>query len=119
MHQATVLWIVLTLLAGPHAGVLCKAWCDPQEAARTGCHHDDTGTSARLTGNNDCGDAVLSSAFLVTENVRRGVSDQNVHRALVVPRFRFPLPTGEARRRRTQERGSPLESRPLVTALRI
>lgn len=119
MLRASVFSVVLTLLAGPSAGMLCKTWCDPVEAARTGCHHDDTATAAGLTGDRDCDDVAPSSAVLVREEVRRGVSDQDVRHALVVPRHQFLPPSGEADERRDRRRASPLESRPLVTALRI
>jgi hypothetical protein len=84
------------LLAGPDARLLCKMWCDPAEAARTGCHHDEARTSPRVTGS-DCGDVALNAAaVLVTADARRGVSDPDARHPVVVPRYRFPASTSEA-----------------------
>src|SRR5512145_715326 len=49
VFRAIVLSFVLILLAGPSAGVLCKAWCNPAEAAARGCHQHPS-PSATLTG---------------------------------------------------------------------
>ena len=47
MFRATILTVVLVFAAGPSASLFCKAWCDPQVAAESGCHHDGLITTER------------------------------------------------------------------------
>ena len=119
MFRATVLSFVLILLAGPSAGVLCKAWCNPAEAAATGCHHQHPSPSATLTGTDDCGKVALSSAVLAKEDVRRTLSSPDTRHAVLVPRYQYSVSTSEAHPGDEPGCASPLAQRPLVTALRI
>lgn len=119
VFRASVLSIVLTVLAGPNARVLCKAWCDPAEAAATGCHHKHATASATVTGTHDCGNPVLNGAALAREDVRRDVSSPDARHAGVVPHYPFSASTSETQLFDAPERGSPFAHRTLVTALRI
>ena len=119
MFRATVLSIVLMVGMGQDTMLLCKVWCDPAEAARTGCHQKDASTSPSVTGSDNCGPVALSSAVLVREDVRRGMSDQGARHAVVIPRYQGPASPTELRLGSDPGRASPVESRPLVCALRI
>ena len=119
VFRATVLSIVLMLVAGSHATILCKAWCDPAEAAAQGCHQNDASTSAALTGTDDCDNPAVTSAVLGKEDVRRSVSSPETRQALVVSRHPYFASTSETHVWDAPGRGSPLAPRPLVTALRI
>jgi hypothetical protein len=109
---------VLTVVAAPNAGVWCKAWCDPAQAA-TGCHHEDAGPSATLTGIDDCWNVVLITAILVKEDARRGLSSPDTRHALLVPRYQDSVATRETPPGDEPGCACPLAQRPLVTALRI
>jgi hypothetical protein len=111
--------IVLTLVAAPNAGVLCQAWCDPAEAAATGCHPKDAGPPATLSGIDDCGNIVPGTAVLVTENGRRGLSSADTRHAVLVPRYQDAVAAREGHPADEPGCGWSLAPRPLVTALRI
>jgi hypothetical protein len=117
VFRATVVSIALTLAIGQNAVLLCQAWCDPHEAADTGCHHT-TASSSSLTGNDDCTDAVAALA-VVREDLRRGTTMPDARHAVVVPAFRFAPPSTDLRSGHDPGQPSPRESRPLVISLRI
>lgn len=117
VFRAAVGLIVLTLAMGPSAVLLCQAWCDPHEAAATGCHSDRT-TSPSLIGNDNCTDTFGALAF-VREDVRRGTSTPDAPHAVVIPAFRFAPPPTAIRSDHDPGQQSPHEARPLVTPLRI
>ena len=119
MFRATVLSIVLTLVAGPNASVLCKAWCDPAAAAATGCHHTDSTPSATLTGTDDCGKAVPNSAVVAKEDARPGAPSSDPQQAVMVPRHHRAISSSEAHPGDDPGCMWSLAQRPLVTALRI
>ena len=119
MFRATVLSIVLMLGMSPETVLLCKVWCVPAEAARTGCHRQDASTSPRVTGSDNCGPVAFSSAVLVREDVRRGMSDQSARHAVVIPRYQVTASLRELRLGSDPGRASLVESRPLICALRI
>jgi hypothetical protein len=118
VFRAAALSIVLTLAVGQNAA-LCRVWCDPPEAAATGCQHKDAATSASMTRNDVCNHVGLGVIAFVTEALRRDTSAPNALHMVSVPRFRLaPLPadirSGHAPRQQTL-----LEAQPLVTPLRI
>lgn len=119
MFRATVLSIVLTLVAGPNASVLCKAWCDPAAAATTKCHHEHGSLSATLTGTDDCGRAVPNSAVVVKEDARRSAPSSDPQQAVMVPRHHRAIFSSEAHPGDGAGCTWSLAQRPLVTALRI
>ena len=119
VSRAAVLAIVVTLAAGPNVGVLCKGWCDPVEAATAGCHHEHGNPSAILTGIDDCGNLVFSSAVLVTEDARGGLSSSDTRHAVAVPRYQYPASTSGTHLGDEPRCAWPLAKRPLVSALRI
>jgi len=118
VFRIAVLSIVLMMGVRQDAALLCKVWCDPAEIARTACHHEDAGTSPSVTGDDTCGPVTLSRAILVRDDGQRGMTDQGARHAVVI-RCQVPAsPTG-LRLGSDGGRASPVESRPLVCALRI
>jgi hypothetical protein len=117
VFRATVLSIVLTLVAGPNASVLCKAWCDPAAASATKCQHQFGSPSATLTGTDECAKAVPNSAIVVKEDARRG-APSDPQQAVMVPRHHRAISSSEAHPGDPEFTWS-LAQRPLVTALRI
>jgi hypothetical protein len=115
---ATVLSIVLILVAGPNASVLCKAWCDPAAAAATKCHHQHGSPSATLTGTDDCGQVVPNSAVVI-KGARRGASSSDSQQAVMVPRHHRASSSSDAHPGDDAGCTWSLAQRPLVTALRI
>ena len=119
MFRSTVLSIVLTLMAGPNASILCKAWCDLADAAAQECHHRDATTLTALTCTDDCDNPVFTRAVLLKEDVRRRVSSPDTHQAPIVPRYQYFASKRGTHICDEPGRGSPLAQQPLVTALRI
>jgi hypothetical protein len=118
LFRAAALSIVLTLAVGQNAA-LCKVWCFPQEAAATGCQHNDAATSASMTHNDVCNHVRLGVIAFVSEDVRRDTSAPNVLHMVSVPRFRLaPLPA-DIRSGHEPGQQTLLEAQPLVTPLRI
>ena len=103
---------------GQDTVLLCKAWCDPVDAARAGCHQD-AGTSPGVTGSEDCAPAALSHIVLVREDVPRGISDQGVRQACVIGGCQVPASPIGWRVGFDPGRASPAEPRPLLSVLRI
>ena len=119
MFHATVLSIVLALVVGPNASVLCKAWCDPAGAAATQCHHERGSLSATLSGTDDCGREIPDSAVLVNDDARRGAPSSDALRAVMAPRHHRAIPSSEAHAGKGAACTWFLVQRPHVTALRI
>lgn len=119
VSRAVVLSLVVTLAVGQDAALLCRAWCNPQMAAASGCLHQESANSPSVAGDNNCDHVVLSvSAFLRAE-VRPGTPSPDVGHAIVAPPYQLAHSTTDARRGQEPGRGSSLQQRPLATALRI
>jgi hypothetical protein len=119
VFRATVLSIVLTLVAGQNASLLCAVWCHPEAAAAGPCEHPDQTSTPSITQNGSCPDIPASSIALVREDVRRGVSAPAAQHAAPVVRFQFAhLPSHSASAGESGQRTAP-EARPLVLPLRI
>lgn len=70
MFRAAILTVVLLFAAGPNASLFCKAWCAPQAAAESGCHHEQSGEDVSVGGADSCEDSV-GPASLLKEDLRR------------------------------------------------
>ena len=116
--RATVLSIIVTLMAGPNASMLCKAWCAPATAAATKCHYQHGSPSSTLTGTEDCGQAVLHSVIVIKEETRRGAPSSD-SQAVIVPRHQRAISSSAAHLRRDPGCTWSLAQRPLAIALRI
>ena len=68
--RVTTLAVVLALLLGPVADLLCRSMCDPRSAAGAGCHHHDTDGQvvARAAA---CHASALVAAVLPPDATRR------------------------------------------------
>lgn len=115
--RAAVLSIVLTLAVGQNAPLLlCRAWCDQQAAAASGCHHQNPAPSLSMAGDDSC-DNVLIAAFL-REQVRRGVSSPDRDHAIPVLLYQLAPSATDVRPGQQPGRECSLETRPLSTVLR-
>jgi hypothetical protein len=118
VFRATVLSIVLLFAAGPSASLFCKAWCDPREAAASGCHHEDSGNSTSFTGDDSCPDSIQRNAILTKENLR-SPSTQRVEHGLAIAQFPLALTATGLHAAGNQGRATFDLKRPLTTPLRI
>jgi hypothetical protein len=73
MFRAFVLSIALSVLAGPSAPLLCRAWCDHvlPAAVASQCHHDPSAEAVITAGLHSCPGVTTSTAALVREDSRR------------------------------------------------
>ena len=74
MFRAAVFSIVLTLVAGPNASLLCAVWCHLQTANAGSCEHPTPTDTPSLTSNDSCPDVTAVSTAVVRDDVRRGAS---------------------------------------------
>lgn len=119
MFRAALVSIVLTLATGQDVSTLCRIFCDPVQAATTGCHDDNTGMAAIVKGNDDCGTTVDTAATLAREEQSRAASDQHARPVVVVPRALAQAAIDVARAGLQPGGASGLESPTVLTPLRI
>ena len=120
MFRVADFFMVLIVAASPSATLLCKSSCDPQVAAPTACHEADASSSPSVAVSDDgCDEVALSAVALLREGVRRGISSPEGEHAILVPRYQLARLTTGAPLGYKPGRDSPLERRPLKTALRI
>lgn len=122
MFRTFVFSIVLTVAVAPNAALLCRAWCHPQVAAASACHHEEPSTTSSVVANatcDECDQVAPGAAQFLREDVRRSVSNPDVDHAILVPRYRLAQLTIDARSGPEPGRQAPLEHRSLPTALRI
>ena len=119
MFRVVLLSIVLTLAAEPNAALLCRAWCEPHEAATTGCHHEAPGTSPTVTGTDNCDSVTVGAIAFFGDDARRARSASRSPAAVTIPRFHFTAPPIDGRAGYATGPPLPLEARPLMIALRI
>jgi hypothetical protein len=120
VFRAAFLTVVLTLVVGPDASLLCKVWCNQHAPAAKGCHHRDSGNTAPHAASSTTCDNVAPgvSAFL-KEDAPHTASTSNGDHAIEVPRYQHAASTVHARPDHEPEHEWGLEKRPLVTALRL
>jgi hypothetical protein len=116
VFRAAVLSIALTLAVSQNAGLLCKVWCHPSEAA---CEHPDQTTSLSVTGDDNCMNITVGAIAFVREELRRGESAPDTEPAVTIPSFRFAPPLTGIRFDHGPGQPSRLATHPLVIALRI
>lgn len=118
VFRALVLAIVWTLAVGQNASVLCAVWCHPETGPTAACEHQEPSTSLRVTANDNCPEVTGRVTAFVREDLRRKGSARHALPAVVVPPFQLALPLQSAFGSDSRRR-PPLETRPLVLALRI
>ena len=116
--RLTTVAVVLALVLGPLADLLCRAVCVPNATATSDCHrHAADATIAAASG--ECHSTMLAPAGLPPDATRRALASGDAGDAL--------FPTGIAASRPPDRRvldstASPwrqLDRRPLTTTLRI
>jgi hypothetical protein len=103
VSRLPTLLIALMLTLGPDVSLFCKTWCDPVEAASTGCHQPDQGASASVASDRDCDRNVSRIAPFIGEVGARALDTQDS--LLAIPPSSEPLvrTTGRALNRRQFE----------------
>ena len=118
VFRATVLSIVLVFAAGPSASLFCKAWCDPAEAAASGCHHQESASVASVADDGSCRDTIQGGAILTKEDLRRASSQDLGNVTAIAPPPLAPAAIG-LRASGNQRRAPSALKRPPTTPLRI
>ncbi len=119
VFRATVLSVVLMFGAGPSVSLFCKAWCDPQSAAASGCHHEDSGSSTSVTSDHTCQDTLSGSAVLLKEDPRGRASSGDAGSVVVAAQFQFASMATSVRQIEDRGRAPTGLKRLLNTPLRI
>jgi hypothetical protein len=143
--RTVALSIVLTLAGAPEAPLLCKAWCHPQVASASACHHglaaaganaSDQGEPAASSASGDvegsaapsvvwdatcpyCDKGGLVAVPFLREDGRRSVSALNSLQAILVPRYQFAPSTTHSRAQHESGRDWSPEGRHLPSVLRV
>jgi hypothetical protein len=116
MFKVAVFVVVLTLVGGRTAHLLCDSWCHQRDTAEA-CHHNSIAqVDSGLSATDECGTTDLW-AGLSREEVRRGIHDGNPAISVALHELAHPdrcLGSPQPVRIVT-----PLERRPLSTHLRI
>jgi hypothetical protein len=118
MFRTTVLSIVLLFAVGPSTSVFCKAWCDPDAAAASGCHHQGTGSTTVVSNNMSCQEPALTATALQSAT-RRGSSSERAGAAVPIAFFQTATATSYVRPGSSPGLGWFDQQRPLSTPLRI
>jgi hypothetical protein len=118
VFRAAVVSIVLTLVAGPNASLLCVVWCHPQAATAGPCEHPTPTSTPSITSNDSCPDVTVASTAVVREDLRRGVSAPDPQAVDSAP-FQFAPPPRVRASADEAARLVRLDARPLVLALRV
>ena len=119
MFRATLLSIVLLFAAGPSASLLCKAWCEPKEAAARGCHQQDDLSSTSVAGRHSCQDGLQGSSAVVKEDLRRLASAEWAGNVVAVAHLQLALEASRERPSDAYRRPPSSLKRPLSMPLRI
>ncbi|SRR6266545_419711 len=120
MFRTALLSIVLSLAVGSNARLLCSAWCHPQAAAASVCHHHPgLPNSPDVADENSCHHVVCSASVFLLEEAWSGGSRPDLGHAIVVPRYQLTSLTTHGRPGHEPRRDWPVENRPLLATLRI
>ena len=122
MFRAFVLSIVLTLAVAPNAALLCRAWCHPQVAAASACHHENPSTTSSVVADanrDECDRVAVGTAQFLREDVERSVAAAGVDHAIMVPRHQLAHSPIDSRPGQEPGRERSLDERLLLTILRI
>ena len=121
VFRAAFLTIVLTLVVGPDASLLCRVWCDQHPPAAKECHHRDSGRTSPTVANSTTCDNVAGEAFVfLREDAPRTASAPiGDHAIEILPLYRLAASTIDSPLDYEPEYEWAQEKRPLVTTLRL
>ena len=121
MFRTAFLTVVLALVVGQDASLLCKVWCDQHAPAAKECHHRHSGSTAPHVANSTTCDNVAPGVFVfLKEDGPRTTSSPNGDHAIEIPPlYRLAASTIDSPLAREPEYEWALEKRPLVTTLRL
>lgn len=117
VFRAAVVSLVLTLVAGQNATLLCSVCCQPPEAASGACKQHQA-SSPGVTGNDSCRQPTSGATAIVREDVRRGAAPDAPH-GIVVAGFQFAPQQLHSTSSRQLGQQAFLRASPLILALRI
>ena len=117
MFRSALFSIVLTLVVGQDASLLCKVWCADTTSAE--CPHQDSTTSPSVSARDDCRSDVGGAVAFVREDAQRTTAAPDAQNALAVPRFLLALSHIDMGSGFESGRRLLFEERPLAIALRI
>ena len=116
--RLTTVAVVLGLVLGPSADLLCRVVCVPNAAATPNCHHGDADANV-VTAGGECHSPMLVPGDLPPDATRRGLANGDAGEALVPAGV---AASGSPDCRELDSTASPwrqLDRRPLSTTLRI
>jgi hypothetical protein len=110
MFRALVLSIALSVLAGPSAPLLCRAWCDHvlPAAAASECHHDASAEAVITAGLHSCPGVATSTVAFVREDSRRAESAPDSVQGLLARHHRPEMIVGLCQRQPACSASEPL-----------
>lgn len=95
MLRASALSIVLLLAIAPDTELFCSLWCHHVAPAMARCHEQaHSNASPSLSGDDTCARMTADAATFMREDLRR-VSADDVHHAVVIPRYQLPARPGK------------------------
>jgi hypothetical protein len=119
--QANFLILVVALVVGPNATLLCKAACERQAPAST-CQHDAESTGPAFEAIDLCDHLALSGGAVLLNETRRGVADtlpSATGEIEFTREYQLSASTTDARPATVLGRARSFEDRSLSTGLRI
>ncbi len=117
VFRAALFSIVLSLVLGQDASLLCQVWCP--DSASAACPHQDSATSPSVSAHDNCRRDAGGAVAFVREDPRRTTAAPDAQNALAVPRFLLAVSHTDLRPGFESGQRRPLEERPLVLTLRI
>jgi hypothetical protein len=109
MSRALALSIALSVLAGPNAPLLCRAWCDHvlPPAAASECHHDASAEAVITAGLHSCPGVATSTGAFVREDSRRAESAPDTVQGLLARHHRPDIIFGLRQRQPARSASEP------------
>lgn len=118
MVRATILSIVLALVAGPSISLCCGEWFDATTAAAGDCRHDPERSGTQVGRHLECQPIGPSVVAMLREAERRGASADGLV-AIPGASLQVLVATSRIRAARGAPRAASESRRPLATPLRI
>ena len=116
--RLTTVAVVLALVLGPLADLLCRAGCVPTAAATSNCHRHGADATVVAAGG-ECHTPVLAPAGLPPDATRRDLTGGDAGDALSPAGIAASWPPGRRTFDSTDSPWRQPDRRPLVTILRI
>ena len=116
--RLTTVAVVLALVLGPLADLLCRAVCVPNASATPNCHRHGADATVVAAGG-ECHSPVLAPAGLPPDATRRGLASGDADDALLLTGIAASRPPDCRELNSTASPWRQLDRRPRSTILRI